>query len=301
LNEREPLESKMNTSFKGKTVFITGASRGIGKEIALKLAKSGANIVIASKSTEQNAKLPGTIFSVGEEIEKVGGKALPVATDIRYEDQVNSAVKQTIEKFGGIDIVINNASAIWLKGTQETDPKRFDLMMGINARGTYVVSRATLPYLKKSAEMKRIPHILNISPPLNMSPKWFKGHAAYTMAKYGMSMCVLGMSEEFKDDGIAVNALWPRTGIATAAISMLGGDEMMKICRTPAIMADAAAIILSKLSTKVTGNFFIDDEILLSEGYTMKDLEKYLVVPGTTQLMTDFFLDDITPKRIPKL
>jgi len=289
-----------NAFLKGKTVFITGASRGIGKEIAVKLAQSGANIVIAAKSGEPNPKLPGTIYSAGEEVERAGGKALPIVTDIREDDQIEAAIKKAVEKFGGIDILINNASAIWLKNTTETPSKRFDLMMGINARGTYAVSRAALPYLKKSAELKRNPHILNISPPLNMTSKWFKGHVAYTIAKYGMSMCVLGMSEEFREDGIAVNALWPRTGIATAAISYIGGDEMLNTCRTPAIMADAAQAILTKPSTRVTGNFFIDDEVLLAEGYTLKDLEKYAVVPGA-ELMPDFFLDDMTPKKISKL
>jgi len=226
---------------------------------------------------------------------------LPIVTDIRYEDQVESAFKQAADKFGGIDILINNASAIWLKGTEETPAKRFDLMNGINTRGTYIVSRAALPYLKISAQQKRNPHILNISPPLNMSPKWFKGHVAYTIAKYGMSMCVLGMSEEFRDEGIAVNALWPRTGIATAAIAYIGGgEEAFKICRTPAIMADAAHVVLSRPSNKVTGNFFIDDEVLLAHGATEKELEKYSCVPGA-KLMADFFLDEETPRRIAKL
>jgi len=290
----------MKGNLKGKTVFITGASRGIGKEIALKLAEHGANIVLAAKTTEPNPKLSGTIYTAAEEVEKAGGKALPIPTDIRYEEQIDSAMKKAAEHFGGIDILVNNASAIWLQGTQQTPAKKFDLMMNINTRGTYLVSRAALPYLQKSAAQKRNPHILNISPPLSYDSKWFKPHTAYTMAKFGMSLCVLGMSEEFRDDGIAVNALWPRTAIATAAISVFGGTEMMNACRTPAIMADAALSILTKPSQNVTGNFFIDDEVLLAEGYTEKDLKKYAVSPGTP-LVLDLFLDEATPKIRSKL
>lgn len=284
----------MAMSLRGKVAFITGASRGIGREIALTLARSGANVVIASKTTDPNPKLPGTIFSVAAEIEQAGGKALPVATDIRYEDQVDAAVKKAVDTFGGIDILVNNASAIWLKGTSDTPPKRFDLMHQINTRGTYVCSRACLPYLQISAKQGRNPHILNLSPPLNMSPHWFAKHTAYTIAKYGMSMCALGMAEEFKDAGIAVNCLWPRTGISTAAIEYIGGKEALTACRTPAIMADAAEVILTRPSTEVTGRFFIDDEVMIAAGYTAKDLEKYAVTPGAP-LMPDFFLDESSP------
>jgi len=283
------------TSLKGKTVLITGASRGIGEAIALKLASHGANIVIAAKSAEENPKLPGTIFSVAKEIERVGGKALPVATDIRSEEQVQNAVDQAVKKFGGIDILINNASAIWLRGTADTPMKRYDLMNQINARGTYLCSHLCLPYLKESSKKGRNPHILNLSPPLSMKPKWFKNHVAYTMAKYGMSMCVLGMSEEFKDDGISVNALWPRTGIATKAIEWITSTEALDTCRTVDIMADAAEIILQKKCSDTTGNFYIDDEVILSTGKTLKDLDKYAVKPGTP-LMIDFFLDEEEPK-----
>jgi len=280
------------TSFKGKTVFITGASRGIGKAIALRLAKDGANVAIAAKTTDPHPKLPGTIFSAAEEIVKAGGKALPLAVDIRDENAVEQAIKKTVETFGGLDIVINNASAIWLKPTSETSVKRFDLMNGINTRGTYIVSHFALPHLKESALKNRNPHILNISPPLNMKPHWFKNHVAYTIAKYGMSMCVLGMAEELRDDRIAVNALWPRTAIATAAIQYISGDEAMAASRTVEIMSDAAYHILSRNST-VTGNFFIDDEVMLSAGLSKKDLERYSVKPGSP-LALDFFLDDDT-------
>jgi len=287
------------TSLKGKTVFITGASRGIGKAIALSLAKRGANIVVVAKTSDPHPKLPGTIFATAKEIEAVGGKALPLATDIRFESQVEEAVKKAVDTFGGIDILINNASAIWLKGTEDTDMKRFDLMMGINTRGTYACSRACLPFLKKSAEQGRNPQILNLSPPLNLNPVWFKNHVAYTMAKYGMSMCVLGMSEEYKEFGIGVNALWPRTGISTAAIEFIAGHDGLDSCRTVDIMADAAEIVLARKSTESTGNFFIDDEVLLSEGKTEKDLVKYAVKPGA-KLMPDFFLDSMTPNVKPK-
>lgn len=288
-------------AFRGRTVFITGASRGIGHSIALRLAKDGANIAIIAKTAEPHPKLPGTIFSVAKEIEAAGGKALPLPTDIRNEDQVAAAVKKTVDTFGGIDILINNASAIWLKGTAETPMKRYDLMNQINARGTYCCSHLCLPYLKESAKKGRNPHILNLSPPLSMKPKWFKNHVAYTMAKYGMSMCVLGMSEEFKEDGIAVNALWPRTGIATAAIEWISGQDSLDTCRKVEIMSDAAYYILKRDAKNPanTGNFFIDDEVLLSEGYTDKDLDKYAVKPGTP-LMIDFFLDEETPKVPPR-
>jgi len=285
-------------SFKGKTVFITGASRGIGHAIALRLARDGANIAIAAKTTEPHPKLAGTIYTAAEDIIKAGGKALPLAVDIRDENAVEMAIKKTVETFGGLDIVINNASAIWLKPTTETPLKRFDLMMGINTRGTYTVSHFAIPHLKKSAQQGRNPHILNISPPLNMKPHWFKNHVAYTMAKYGMSMCVLGMSEELRDAGIGVNALWPRTAIATAAIQHITGDEGMEASRTPEIMSDAAYQILSKKGSQTTGNFFLDDEVMLASGMTVKDLDKYAVKPGAP-LALDFFLDDDTPG--PKL
>ncbi|HLL01615.1 MAG TPA: NAD(P)-dependent oxidoreductase [Myxococcaceae bacterium] len=271
-------------SLEGKVLFITGASRGIGKAIALRAAKDGARIVIAAKTAEPHPKLPGTIYSAAEEIEAAGGKALPLMVDIRYEEQVAQAVAKTVETFGGIDICINNASAISLTGTLETPMKRFDLMHSINMRGTYAVSQACIPHLKKAKN----PHILNLSPPLNMSPRWFKNHVAYTMAKYGMSMCVLGMAAELEEDGIGVNALWPRTTIATAAINMVGGEEMMRQSRKPEIMADAAHAILTSDARSCTGNFFIDEELLRSRGVT--DFEPYAMVKGE-QLLPDFFLD----------
>jgi len=272
------------TSLEGKVLFITGASRGIGKAIALRAAKDGARIVIAAKTAEPHPKLPGTIYTAAEEIEAAGGKALPLMVDIRYEEQVAQAVAKTVETFGGIDICINNASAISLTGTLETPMKRFDLMHSINMRGTYAVSQACIPHLKKAKN----PHILNLSPPLNMSPRWFKNHVAYTMAKYGMSMCVLGMAAELEEDGIGVNALWPRTTIATAAINMVGGEEMMRQSRKPEIMADAAHAILTSDARSCTGNFFIDEDLLRSRGVT--DFEPYAMVKGE-QLLPDFFLD----------
>jgi citronellol/citronellal dehydrogenase len=270
---------------RGKTLFITGASRGIGKAIALRAARDGANIAIAAKTAEPHPKLPGTIYTAAEEIEKAGGKALPLQVDIRDEDQVQAAVRQTAEAFGGIDVLVNNASAIHLTGTLETPMKRFDLMWGVNARGTFVCSQACIPFLRKAAN----PHILTLSPPLNLDPKWFKSHTAYTIAKYGMSLCVLGMAEEFKRDGIAVNALWPRTVIATAAIAMLGGAVQPERCRTPEIVADAAHVILTRDSRAATGKFFIDDEVLAEAGVT--DLSKYAVKPGEP-LLHDLFLPD---------
>ena len=269
---------------KGKTLFITGASRGIGKAIALRAAADGANIVIAAKTTDPHPKLPGTIHSAAEEVEAAGGKALPVVCDIREEDQVRQAVEQAVSTFGGIDILVNNASAINLTGTLETPIKRFDLMWGVNARGTFLCSQACLPHLEKAAN----PHILTLSPPLNLDPKWFKSHVAYTIAKYGMSLCVLGMAEEFKDRGIAVNALWPRTVIATAALAMLGGAIKPENCRKPEIVADAAHAILTRDSRSHTGQFYIDEEVLREEGIT--DLEKYAVQPGQ-RLLTDLFLE----------
>jgi citronellol/citronellal dehydrogenase len=270
-------------SLNGKTLFITGASRGIGKAIALRAAADGANIVVASKTTEPHPKLPGTIYSAAEEIEAAGGKSLPIQVDIREEEQVRQAVEKTVETFGGIDILVNNASAINLTGTLETPMKRFDLMWGVNARGTFLCSQACIPYLEKAEN----PHILTLSPPLNLDPKWFKNHTAYTMSKYGMSLCVLGLSAEFADQGIAVNALWPRTVIATAALAMLGGTIRPENCRKPEIMADAAHAVLTRNSREATGNFYIDDEVLAEAGVT--DLEKYAVQPGQ-RLLPDLFL-----------
>jgi citronellol/citronellal dehydrogenase len=271
-------------SLRGKTLFITGASRGIGLAIGLRAARDGANVAIAAKTAEPNPKLPGTVFTAAKEIDEAGGKGLALVCDIRYEDQVAAAVAKTVETFGGIDILVNNASAISLTGTEHTPMKRFDLMHQINTRGTFCTSQACIPHLKKAAN----PHILNISPPLNMETRWFAPHVAYTMAKFGMSMCVLGMSGEFKKDGIAVNALWPRTTIATAAIqNLLGGDAAMRGSRKPSIMGDAAYAIFSKPSREVTGKFFIDDEVMHGEGKT--DLSEYAVDP-TAQLFPDYFI-----------
>ncbi len=271
-------------SFKNKTVLITGASRGIGKAIGLKLASEGANIVIASKSVEENPKLGGTIFSAAAEMEAAGGKALAVQCDIRYEDQIDNVVNKALETFGGIDILINNASAINLTPTEQTEPKRFDLMYDINVRGTFMVSRACIPYLKKGTNA----HILNLSPPINMDMKWFASHLAYTISKYNMSMIALGLAAELKKYTIASNALWPRTTIATAAVkNLLGGEALLNMSRTTAIIADAAYYILSKPSTECTGNTFIDEEVLAKEGIT--DLNQYAVVPGG-KLFNDLFV-----------
>jgi citronellol/citronellal dehydrogenase len=276
-------------SLAGKTLFITGASRGIGLAIGLKAARDGANIVIAAKTAEPHKKLPGTIYSAAEEVEKAGGTALPVVVDVREPDSVQAAVDAAVERFGGIDICVNNASAIQLTGTLATDFRRYDLMNQVNARGTFVTTRICLPHLLKASN----PHVLMLSPPLDMSPRWFAGHVAYTMAKYGMSMCVLGMAEEFRDRGVAFNALWPRTGIATAAIEFaLTGGEGMKHCRTPDIIADAAYAIFNKPSRECTGNFFIDDVLLYAEGE--RDFDKYRVDP-TKSLMPDFFVPENTP------
>ena len=270
--------------FKNKTVIITGASRGIGKAIGLRLAKEGANIVIASKSVEENPKLGGTIFSAAAEMEAAGGKALAVQCDIRFEDQVQRVVEKTAEKFGGIDILINNASAINLTSTELTEPKRFDLMYDINVRGTFMVSRACIPYLKKGTNA----HILNLSPPINMDMKWFANHLAYTISKYDMTMIALGLAAELKKYNIAANTLWPRTTIATAAVNnLLGGQMLMNMSRTTDIIADAAWYILSKPSTECTGNTFIDEDVLASESIT--DLAKYSVVPGA-ELYKDLFV-----------
>jgi citronellol/citronellal dehydrogenase len=275
-------------SLAGKRIFITGGSRGIGLAIALRAAQDGALIAIAAKTAEANPKLPGTIFSAAKEIEAAGGTALPIQCDIRDEAQIEAAITKTAETFGGIDILINNASAINLTRTDQTPAKRFDLMFDVNVRGTFLTSQAALPHLRKSAEEGRNPHILNLSPPLSMKAVWFKNHVAYTMAKYGMSMCVLGMAEEFKRDGIAVNALWPRTVIDTAALQMIP-DIDASAGRTPQILADAAHIIFNRDAKDCTGNFFVDDMVLASQGIT--DLEKYSVTPGTKDFLLDFFLD----------
>ena len=275
-------------SLAGKRIFITGGSRGIGLAIALRAARDGASIAIAAKTAEVNPKLPGTIYSAAAEIEAAGGVALPIQCDLRDETQIEAAIAQAAAEFGGIDILINNASAINLTKTEATPAKRFDLMFDVNVRGTFLTSQAAIPHLRESAKAGRNPHILTLSPPLSMKAKWFQHHVAYTMAKYGMSMCVLGMSEEFRKEGIAVNALWPRTAIDTAALQMIPGVDTAA-CRTPEILADAAYIILNRESKGCTGNFFVDDELLASEGIT--DLEKYSVVPGTKDFLLDFFLD----------
>jgi citronellol/citronellal dehydrogenase len=274
----------MATTLRGKTLFITGASRGIGKAIAVRAARDGANIAIAAKTTEPHPKLPGTIYTAAKEVEEAGGRALPLVCDIRSEEQIADAVAKTVAAFGGIDVLVNNASAIHLTGTVATPMKRYDLMHQINTRGTFACSQACIPHLAKAEN----PHILNLSPPLNMEAKWFAPHVAYTMAKFGMSMCVLGMAEELKGQGIAVNALWPRTVIATAAVqNLLGGDTTIKRSRKPEIMADAAHVILTSPSRELTGRFLIDDEVLRSVGVT--DLSGYQYEPGA-DLLPDFFV-----------
>ena len=280
---------------KNKTLFVSGASRGIGLAIAKRAAKDGAKIILAAKTAEPHPKLPGTIYTAADEIIEEGGQALPVICDIRDEENVRDAVNKGLDHFGGIDICVNNASAIQLTGTLQTDMKRYDLMNQINARGTFLVSKVCLPHLLKSDN----PHILNLSPPLDMDPKWFGPHVAYTMAKFGMSLCVLGMAEEFKEDGVAVNALWPRTAVATAAIkNALGGDSIMNISRSPEIMADAAYVILTKDSKEFTGNFCIDDNLLADNGVT--DFSQYAEVPFS-ELAPDFFVpDDIEPPEAAK-
>jgi len=273
-------------SLAGKTLFITGASRGIGKAIALRAARDGANVAIAAKTAEPHPKLKGTVYSAAEDIEKAGGKALACICDIRMEEQIHAAVDATVKKFGGIDILVNNASAISLTDTVSTPLKRFDLMHGINTRGTFACSQACIPHLKKAANL----HILNIAPPLNMEPKWFAPHVAYTMAKYGMSLCVLGMSEELKASKIAVNALWPKTVIATAAIEMLAGEALVAGSRKPDIMADAAHAILTRNSAEYTGHFDIDEDVLRAAGTS--DFSTYATTPGTkdSELIGDYFL-----------
>ena len=273
----------------GRTLFITGASRGIGHAIALRAARDGANIAIAAKTDTPHPKLPGTIHTAAAEIEAAGGRALAMAVDIRDETAVQRAVDAAVERFGGIDALVNNASAINLTGTSATPMKRFDLMMGVNVRGTFACSQACLPHLAASATAGRNAHILTLAPPLNMRARWFKDHVAYTIAKYGMSMCVLGMAEEFKPLGIAVNALWPRTIIATSALAMIPGmSERLQNCRTPEILADAAHAILTRDSRAATGNFYIDEDVLAEEGIT--DLSRYAVKPGAP-LLPDIFLD----------
>jgi len=280
--------SKPQQNLANKTLFITGASRGIGKEIALKAAKDGANIVVAAKTTEPHPKLPGTIYSAAEEIEAAGGKALPLVVDVREEDQVAAAIQKAVDTFGGIDILVNNASAINLTGTLAVDMKRFDLMHQINFRGTFLCSKLAIPHLKNAEN----PHVLNLAPPISTNPRWYGPHLAYSMAKFGMSFCVLGMAEEFSRDQIAFNALWPRTAIATAAVqNHLGGDSTVKLSRLPAIMADAAYEIFKRPSGECSGNFFIDDEVMTQAGVT--DLRHYQVDQSLepNQLIPDFFID----------
>ena len=281
-------------TFRGKTVFISGASRGIGLAIACRFAREGANIVIAAKTAEAHPKLPGTIYTAAADVEAAGGMALPVVCDIRDEQQVRAAVEQGVAAFGGIDVCVNNASAISLTPTLDTDMKRYDLMSQVNARGTFLCSKTTLPHLLKSAN----PHILNLSPPLDLDPKWFAPHVAYTMAKYGMSLCTLGMAAEFKARGVAVNSLWPLTAIDTAAVRFaLGGDAMAAACRTPEIMADAAFAVLSRPSRECSGHFFIDEEVLREEG--VSDFSRYAPHAGAAPLQGDFFVPDAVFDRSP--
>ena len=272
------------TTLQGKTLFITGASRGIGKAIAVRAARDGANIVVAAKTDQPHPKLPGTVHTAVADIEAAGGRAIGCIVDIRFEDQVQAAVERAVNAFGRIDIVVNNASAIVLADTLTTPMSRFDLMHAVNVRGTFLVSKLCLPHLLAATN----PHILNISPPLNLEPRWFAPHLAYTMAKFGMSLCVLGMAEEFRDQGVAVNSLWPRTVIATAAVqNLLGGEEVIRYARRPEIMADAAHALLIRDSRQCSGRFFIDDEVLAEEGIT--DLSPYAVTPGV-ELLPDFFV-----------
>jgi citronellol/citronellal dehydrogenase len=278
----------MSHSLRGKTIFITGASRGIGQAIAVRAAAEGANIVLVAKTTEPDPRLPGTLGSAAEAVLAAGGQALVMPTDIRNEHAVAAAVKAAVERFGGIDILVNNASAISLTPTAATPMKRFDLMFSVNVRGTYCCTQACLEELKKSAKAGRNPHVLNMSPPLSMKEHWFKGHVAYTMAKYGMSQCTLGHAGEFRPHGIAVNSLWPRTAIATAALQMIPGIDL-NLCRKPAVLADAAFHILTSDAKTTSGNFFIDDEVLARHGVT--DFDGYSVVPGTKNLIPDFFVD----------
>ena len=271
-------------SLEGKTVLVTGASRGIGRAIGLRAAREGANVVVAAKTSARHPKLPGTIHDAAAEIEAAGGRALAVACDVREEEQVEAAVRAAVDRFGGIDVLVNNASAIFLAGTADTPMKRYDLVSQVNARGTFLCSQKCIPHLARAANA----HILNLAPPLSMEARWFASHLAYTMAKYGMSMCVLGMSEELRDRGIAVNALWPRTVIATAALNLLGGEETARHGRTPEIVADAAVAILKRDARSCTGNFFVDEDVLREEG--VRDFKRYAVEPGV-ELMPDLFLD----------
>ena len=272
------------TTLAGKTLFITGSSRGIGREIALRSARDGANVVITGKTVEPHPKLAGTIHSVAAEVESAGGKALALQLDVRDEQAIADGVRRAVEAFGGIDILVNNASAISLTPTEATPARRFDLMMSVNVRATFLCSQACIPHLRKAAN----PHILTLSPPLGMSPKWFKGHVAYTISKYGMSMCTLGMAEELKSAGIAVNSLWPRTTIATAAVEVHFPEAILKASRHAAIMADAAHAILTSDARENTGNFYIDESVLRSRGE--KDFDRYAVTPGTA-LFQDLFVD----------
>jgi citronellol/citronellal dehydrogenase len=276
------------TDLKGKTLLISGASRGIGLAIGLRAARDGANVAVLAKTAEPHPNLPGTIYTAAEDIEKAGGKALPLVTDIRHEDQVAAAVDETVKAFGGIDICVNNASAIQLTNTLSTEMKRFDLMHSINARGTFMVSKYCIPHLEKSDNA----HILSLSPPLDMNAKWFAGHVAYSLAKFGMSICMLGMAEELKPKGIAANALWPRTTIATAAVQNVLGEQLMRMSRTPEILADAAHLIFTKPAGEFTGNFVIDDTFLAEHG--VSDFDKYRVDP-TSKLQLDFFVPDDYP------
>ena len=271
-------------SLQGKTVLVTGASRGIGRAIGLRAAREGANVVVAAKTSARHPKLPGTIHDAAAEIEAAGGRALAVACDVREEEQVEAAVRAAVDRFGGIDVLVNNASAIFLAGTADTPMKRYDLVSQVNARGTFLCSQKCIPHLARAANA----HILNLAPPLSMEARWFASHLAYTMAKYGMSMCVLGLSEELRDRGIAVNALWPRTVIATAALNLLGGEETARHGRTPEIVADAAVAILKRDARSCTGNFFVDEDVLREEG--VRDFKRYAVEPGV-ELMPDLFLD----------
>jgi citronellol/citronellal dehydrogenase len=292
---RTSFESRSRTmTLRGKTLFISGASRGIGLAIALRAARDGANVAIAAKTAEPHPKLPGTVHTAAAEIEAAGGKALALVCDIRSEEQVRNAVDQTVATFGGIDICVNNASAIALTGTLQTDMKRYDLMNGVNARGTFLCSKLTLPHLLTASN----PHILNLAPPLDIDPKWFAGHTAYSIAKYGMSLCTLGMAAEFRPQGVAVNSLWPLTTIDTAAIRFaLGGTSMAQTSRTPDIMADAAFAIVTRASRTCTGNFFIDEEVLRAEGVT--DFSIYAPHAQGAALTADFFIPDQTFERSP--
>jgi citronellol/citronellal dehydrogenase len=283
------------TGLKGKTLFVTGASRGIGLAIALRAARDGANVAIVAKTAEPHPKLEGTIHTAAEAIEKAGGRALPIVCDIRFEDQIEAAVAQAVGTFGGIDICVNNASAISLTPVEKTEAKRLDLMLGINTRGTFLVTKACLPHLRKSAN----PHVLMLSPPLDMKAQWFAGHVGYSIAKYGMSLCVLGMAEELKPDGIAVNALWPRTTIATAVVrNLLGGDKLARMSRTPEIVADAAHLVFAQPAKSFTGHFLIDDSFLHTAG-GVADFERYRVDPSVP-LAPDFFVpaDSVPPPGV---